>query len=112
MLVKKIMGIMNDTETICNTEFSLQTLARLAGSNTKYVSAAISSTAYGSFKSMLNEYRTREACRRLADERYQAYTIQAVAETVGYVSVNNFIIQFKKYTGMTPSVYRKNATAS
>ena len=34
MLVKKIMGIMNDTETICNTEFSLQTLARLAGSNT------------------------------------------------------------------------------
>lgn len=109
MLVKKIMEIMNDTETICNTEFSLQTLARLAGSNTKYVSAAISSTAYGSFKSMLNEYRTREACRRLADEKYQAYTIQAVAETVGYVSVNNFIIQFKKYTGMTPSVYRKNA---
>ena len=108
-LTKKIIEIMNDTEVICNSSFNLQTLAHMAGSNTKYVSAAISNTNQGSFKSMLNEYRTREACRRLTDPKYQAYTIQAVAETVGYVSVNNFIVQFKKYTGMTPSIYRKNA---
>ncbi len=108
-LTKRIIEIMNDTDVICNSSFNLQTLARMAGSNTKYVSAAISNTNQGSFKSMLNEYRTREACRRLTDKKYQAYTIQAVAETVGYVSVNNFIVQFKKYTGMTPSIYRKNA---
>lgn len=110
-LLKKIEKIMNDTSIICQSDFSLQQLAKLAESNTKYVSAAISTTKQGSFKAMLNEYRIKEACRRLTDEKYGAYTIQAVAETVGYVSVNNFIVQFKRYTGMTPSLYRKNAVA-
>lgn len=110
-LLEKIERIMNDTSIICQSDFSLQQLAKLSESNTKYVSAAISTTEQGSFKAMLNEYRIKEACRRLIDEKYAAYTIQAVAETVGYASVNNFIVQFKRYTGMTPSLYRKNAVA-
>lgn len=107
-LLKRIIEVMNDTAVVCDSDFCLQTLAKMVESNTKYVSAAISSTEQGSFKALLNEYRIREACRRLTDKAYAQYTIQAVAETVGYISVNNFIVQFKRYTGMTPSLYRKN----
>lgn len=107
-LLAKINEVMSQTDVICDSEFNLQALAHKVDSNTKYVSAAISTTTQGSFKAMLNEYRIREVCRRLMQDKYRAFTIQAVAETVGYVSVNNFIIQFKKYTGMTPSLYRKN----
>lgn len=107
-LTRRVMDVMANTDVICDKDFSLQTLASIVGSNTKYVSAAISATGQGSFKSMLNDCRIREACKRLTNPEYSAYTIQAVAETVGYVSVNNFIVQFKRFTGMTPSMYRKN----
>lgn len=111
-LISRIMDIMSDSSLVFDKDFSLQKLAQLTGSNTKYVSSAISSAGYGSFKILLNDCRIKEACKRLVDEGYSAYTIQAVAESVGYVSVNNFIVQFKRYTGMTPSVYKKNADSS
>lgn len=108
-LTSRISEVMNDTAIICDKDFSLQNLALLVGSNTKYVSSAINAIEQGGFKTLLNDNRIKEACRRLNDSQYAAYTIQAVAESVGYVSVNNFIIQFKRFTGMTPSVYRKMA---
>lgn len=111
-LSRRIFEIMNDTDIICDKDFCLQTLATMTESNTKYVSAAINAIEQGGFKAVLNDNRIKEACRRLNDKKYAAYTIQAVAESVGYVSVNNFIIQFKKFTGMTPSVYRKMAQES
>lgn len=106
-LRERILSVMADIHVVSDPDFSLQTLAQLTASNTKYVSEAISSTPQGSFKALLNDYRIREACKRLNDKAFDAYTIQAVAESVGYVSVNNFIVQFKRFTGMTPSIYRK-----
>lgn len=108
-LIGRISEVMNDTSIICNKDFSLQNLSNLVESNTKYVSSAINAIEQGGFKALLNDNRIKEACRRLNDTKYQAYTIQAVAESVGYASVNNFIIQFKRFTGMTPSVYRRMA---
>lgn len=109
VLTSRISELMNDTSVICDKDFSLQKLSAMVESNTKYVSSAINAIERGGFKTLLNDNRIKEACRRLNDTKYAAYTIQAVAESVGYVSVNNFIIQFKKFTGMTPSVYRKMA---
>jgi AraC-like DNA-binding protein len=62
------------------------------------------------FKSYLNEFRIREASKRLADnDVYGNMTIKAISEGVGYNSVNNFIIAFKRIVGITPSAYQKMA---
>jgi len=109
-LLSKVSAVMERLDVISSPDFSLSQLAQMVDSNTKYVSWVIND-AYGkNFKAYLNEYRIREACRRLADdEHYGNMTIQAICETVGYQSASAFITAFKKSVGMTPSTYQRLA---
>lgn len=107
-LLNSITTVMNDVETISRSDFNLNTLAEMVGSNTKYVSWIINDTYKKNFKTLLNEHRIREACQRLSDtEHYGNMTIQAIYEELGYNSAASFIQSFKKVNGMTPSVYQK-----
>ena len=108
VLQHKIMDVMNDINIVSNPEFSLTMLAETVGSNTKYVSWTINETYGKNFKTVLNEARVHEACRRLADrEHYANLTMQALYESVGYTNSTSFIRAFKKVNGMTPSEYQK-----
>ena len=107
-LIKAIQNVMDQTEIISDPEFNLNTLSKMVGSNSKYVSIAINDTYNKNFKTFLNEYRIREASIRLVDkENYGMLTISAIGESVGFSSTNGFIIAFKKIVGMTPSVYKR-----
>ena len=107
-LLNSITSVMNDVEVISKSDFSLQMLADMVESNTKYVSWIINDTYKKNFKTLLNEHRIREACRRLADtEHYGNMTIQAIYEELGYNSAASFIQSFKKVNGITPSIYQK-----
>ena len=102
------MDVMNDMNMVSNPEFSLAMLADAVGSNTKYVSWTINETYGKNIKTVLNEARVREACRRLADrEHYANQTMQALYESVGYTNSTSFIRAFKKVNGMTPSEYQR-----
>ncbi|MDO4159968.1 MAG: AraC family transcriptional regulator, partial [Prevotellaceae bacterium] len=107
-LLNKILEVMSDINVIANPDFSLNMLADAVGSNTKYVSWVINDTYHKNFKTFLNEYRIREACKRLSDtEHYGNITIQAIYYEVGYKNAVSFIRAFKKVNGMTPSEYQK-----
>lgn len=111
-LCEQIDAVMSDTHNISNPDFNLTLLAKLVDSNTKYVSYVINKTYQKNFKTYLNEFRIREASRRLTDPQYAHLTIQAIAEMVGFNSSSTFIIAFKRVIGMTPSVYQKIANTS
>lgn len=109
-LLEDILKVMEDGYSIYNPDFSLNQLAKLVNSNTKYVSWVINDTYNKNFRTFLNEYRIREASRRLLNtEKYGGLTIQAIAEDVGFKSVTNFVVSFKKNIGITPSLYLKMA---
>ena len=109
-LMKDIEEVMADPANFCNPDFSLQELANAIGSNTKYVSQAINETTGDNFRAYVNGFRIREARSRLTtDVNYTQLTIQCIGESVGFRSMSNFCIAFKKITGMTPSVYKKMA---
>lgn len=109
-LLKNITHIMEETTDYCDYNFSLEKLAAMIGSNSKYVSQIINETYGKNFRTFINEYRIREACKRLLDhEQYGTYTIRAIGESVGYKSHTNFTDLFKKITGITPSLYQKLA---
>jgi len=109
-LQQKISSVLEQTDVICDPEFSANQLARMAGSNSTYVSRVVNEMYGKNFRTVLNECRVRESMRRLADaDAYGNYTIKAIAESVGYKSQSNFIAAFKKYTGITPSLYSKMA---
>jgi YesN/AraC family two-component response regulator len=107
-LLRLIISAMENNDAVFNPDFNLNTLAVMVNSNTKYVSMVINDTYQKNFKTLLNEYRIREACKRLTDtEHYGNMTIQAIYEEVGYRNAVNFIRVFKKVMGMTPSVYQR-----
>lgn len=109
----KIAEVMDNTEEYCSPDFSLDRLATLAGSNSKYVSQVINSVYGKNFSNFVNEYRIRTACKRLSDDdSYGHLTVKAVGESVGYKSHATFVNMFKRITGLTPSLYHKMARNS
>ena len=107
-LLEQINQVLADVSVISREDFSLSMLAQMIGSNTKYVSTVINETYHKNFKSYLNEFRIKEACRRLCDTgHYGNITIQAIYTELGYKTATGFIQAFRKINGMTPSQYQK-----
>lgn len=112
-LMSGIRNIMETCDEIYDTDFSIERLAVLVGSNVKYVSQVINEISQKNFSTFLGEYRIKEACRRLVDtENFGHLTIEAMSVGVGFKSRSNFVSVFKKVTGLTPSQYQKMARSS
>ena len=60
-----------------------------------------------SFSEYINEFRLKEAKQKLADPAYNDFTILAIAYESGFKSKSSFQRLFKKHTGTTPSLYKK-----
>jgi AraC-like DNA-binding protein len=109
-LAVKIITVLDSTDEIFSSEFSLKRLSELVGSNNRYVSQTINESLNMNFTSVLNTYRIKEACRRMNDtDKYGRQTIEAIAEGVGFKSRTSFVTAFKRVTGVTPSEFHKQA---
>lgn len=106
-LIAQIYTIMEDTAVICDTEFTLDKLADLVGSNRVRVSQVINNDLKKNFRTFINEYRVREAQRLFSEPDAAKYTVEFVALNVGFKSRTSFIAAFKETTGVTPSFYLK-----
>lgn len=113
-LLHRVLYIMETSEEIYDNDFSLDRLTELVDArSSNYVSQVLNGHYHQSFKSVVNDYRIREACRRLNDpEHYSMFTVQGIAQSVGFSSYPNFVTNFKKFTGLTPSAYRKQGKAA
>lgn len=109
-LVSRIISVFENTDVICSVDFSAIKLAELTESKYNYVSQVINENFGCNFNAVLNEYRIKEACNRMNDiSNYGNYTIEAIANSVGYSSTNSFRAAFRKSTGLSPSEYQKIA---
>ena len=106
----RILSIMDETEEKFSPDFSLDRLAELVGISPRALSAVLNDSLGKTFRDLLNQYRVREACKRLSDEEhYGGLTIEAISQSVGYRSRTSLVTAFKKETGLTPSDYQRIA---
>ncbi len=106
ILTDKIIKVMVESKPYLKPSFSIKDLADLTESNTKYVSYALNNVLGKSFPLFVNTYRINEACTRLRNEAHQrAFTIESIANGVGFKSRTSFNTFFKKITGLTPKEY-------
>jgi YesN/AraC family two-component response regulator len=104
-LVERILLIMEDPSIICDTDFTLAKLAVLLQSNHVYVSQVINSAFKKNFRLLLNGYRIKEAQKLFSGPDIAKYTIEYIANRVGFKSSNAFRHAFKDITGVTPGYY-------
>lgn len=107
-LYAAVLGVMENSDEIYKLGFNVDRLSELVHSRPRYVSQAINQEYGSNFNSLLNEYRIKEACRRLGGNAdYANMTIEGIAESVGFKSRTSFGALFKSITGLSPSAYQK-----
>lgn len=83
-------------------------VAKKIGTNTSYLSKVINSHYGKNFNTYINDLRINYAILRLKnDVIFRSYSIQSIAEEIGYKSADSFTKYFKKDTGLNPSFYIK-----
>lgn len=109
-LSDKITGVMESTDEWLSPDFTIDRLAELAGEKSKLVSQVINEIKGCNFNSFINDFRIKEACRRIADnEHYGRLTLEAISKSVGFRARSSFFSAFKSITGLTPSEFQKIA---
>src|SRR5690606_5293476 len=79
-------------------------VAKKINTNTSYLSKVINSHYGKNFNTYINDLRINYTIVRLKnDVIFRSYSIQAIAEEVGYKSADSFTKYFKKDTGLNPS---------
>jgi YesN/AraC family two-component response regulator len=87
---------------------SLSDLAKKIGESPHHVSQVINEKLNKSFFNLLASYRIEEAKNVLSDPKRNNLTIEEISEMVGYNSKTAFNNSFKRFTGKTPSEFRKS----
>lgn len=104
----QIKRVMETSKEIYDEQFTIDQLAELIGAKKSHVSQTINTKTGQAFSVLLNEYRIREACRRMNDrEHYGNFSVEGIAQSVGYGSRSHFAKLFKAATGVPPSTYMK-----
>lgn len=107
-LSSQIRNIIVHSPAIYEPDFSLGKLAELVGSNRKYVSQTINERFDCNFWTLVNRARVREAMKRFDNKsKYGDYSIEGIAESVGFRSRSSFSNWFKRFTGLSAAEYRQ-----
>lgn len=102
----RVKDFMAKESPYLQSDLSLGQLAEQVGISSNHLSQALNQVAGKNFYEFVNEYRTREAMRRLEDEKYNHYKVLAIAFDSGFNSKSVFNAFFKKITNSTPSAHR------
>ena len=105
-ILTKIKLQMNEQHYFKSPKASLSNLASTINESSHHVSQTINEDMNMSFFELLAFYRIEEAKTILASENGKKFTIEEIAERVGYNSKSSFNTSFKKLTGLTPSQFR------
>ena len=91
-----------------DTSFSLDKLADELNISTSHLSKIINSCNDYNFSDYINNFRVNKAKKLLSDCDFSNYTIVAIGYESGFNSKSTFYKAFKKFTSITPTVYRQN----
>lgn len=108
-ILKKIENEFTRNKYFTSNLASLKNLSQTINESQHHVSQAINEGLNKNFFELLASYRIDEAKNILSNKKSHKYTIEEIAEQVGYNSKSAFNNAFKKLTGQTPSEFRKNA---
>ena len=99
-----------NSQKFTNPKLTISTLAVQLKTNTTYLSEVINQYKGKNFNAYLNELRIRYICEKIyTHPEYLNYKISYLAEESGFTSHSSFATVFKSVTGISPSVFLREA---
>jgi AraC-like DNA-binding protein len=109
-LMDKLRAFMQSQKPYLDPELSLSSLSRELGLNRNQLSQLINDGIGDNFYDFVNKYRVDEVKRLMVDPLKQNYNLLGIALEAGFKSKSTFNLIFKRFTGLTPTEYKKNIT--
>lgn len=106
-LLEILLQKMENEKLWLNSELKLQDLAEAIPISKHHLSQLLNEHLQKKFFDFVNEYRVQAAQKMLSSPKFTRFTILAIAYEAGFKNKATFNSAFKKYTGMTPSQYKK-----
>ena len=105
VIQSSLQGLMERDKIYRDEELTLQSLAKKLSLSIHQLSHILNETYNMNFNSYVNQYRVEEARKMLVENPCES--ILSIAHEVGFNSKSAFYAAFSRFTGMTPTVYRK-----
>lgn len=104
---KKIITALEKEKVYREENITLSKISDLLSIPLHHLSQVINEKLQKNFNELINSYRIEEAKKKLIESDKKENSILEIAYDVGFNSKTVFNRAFKKYTGMTPSQFRK-----
>jgi len=100
-----------ESEKFTNPKLTIASLALQFKTNTSYLSEVINKYKGKNFNTYINELRIAYICQKIYNNKeYQNYKISYLAEECGFASHSSFATVFRNITGISPSVFIREAS--
>lgn len=109
-LITRLKQFMETNKPYLDSELSLSSLSKGIGLNRNQLSQLINEHIGENFYDFVNKYRVDEVKRLMVDPQKQNYNLLGIALEAGFKSKSTFNLIFKRFTGLTPTEYKKNIT--
>ena len=110
-IVKEVLNkllIFEKSNKFIKNDYTLNSLAKELKTNSTYLSKIINSSKQVNFSNYLNKLRIEYAIQKLTtDKTFRNYTVQAIAEDVGFNKAQSFSTAFQKETGISITYFTK-----
>lgn len=103
----RLEEVLKTQQPYLEEDLTLGALADLLPTTDKKLSALLNHFLHVSFYDLINEYRVKAVQAKMADSEFEHYTLLAIAFDCGFSSKTSFNRIFKKVTGVSPSLYKK-----
>ncbi|MEP1094790.1 MAG: AraC family transcriptional regulator [Cyclobacteriaceae bacterium] len=107
-IIKSLDDHIFSNKTYLKKRLTVRALCDEMETSTHLVSQVINDQRKMNFQDYINEFRVKEAKSLIANDYISNYTLETLADKVGFNSNASFYRAFKKSTGTTPLQYSKS----
>ena len=106
-IIPQLLDLMDKKKIYLDPDLTLRDLAAKLRIHYNHLSQIINTRFEMSYNDYVNKYRIEEVQRQLKDPANNDRTVLEIMYECGFYSKSVFNTAFKKFTGMTPSQFRK-----
>jgi AraC-like DNA-binding protein len=108
--IDRLLIYMESSKPYLDAELTLSSLATQMRFSRSQLSQLINGGVGENFYNFVNKYRVEQVKKFMIDPTMQHYSMLGLALEAGFKSKSTFNLIFKRFTGLTPTEYRKNLT--